>query len=175
MTDTAKEKFDKAKLIDANSADSERLKFIYSWEIRKDPEAIDAAETAWRRTTIQPYIKGFRMILDAALEDQWFGNTVRAQDDYLMLGQIGRLGQHDAAPFLSELMGGELELWKVIETVKAIKTPKPRQSKPDLKQRLCELVQELEHDANNGAEMIVKATKRAIADKLREILDAPRA
>jgi hypothetical protein len=125
MTDTAKEKFDKAKLIDANSADSERLKFLYAWEIRKDPEAIEAAETAWRRTTIQPYIKGFRLILDAAMEDQWFGNTIRAQDDYLMLGQ------HDAAPFLSELMSGELELWRVIETVKAIKTPKARAKKPN--------------------------------------------
>lgn len=168
--DTAKEKFDKAKLLDLNSADAERLKFLYAWDIRNDHEAIEAAEAAWRRTTIQPYIKGMRLILDAALENEWFNGTVRPQDDYLMLQQIGTLGKHDAAPLLSELMGGELELWRVLETVKEKRTRKPRAKQPDLKQRLNEFIQELEHDSNNGAGMLVKATKTAVADRLREIL-----
>lgn len=129
--DTAKAKFDKAKLLDTNSADAERLKFLYAWEIRNDPEAIEAAEAAWRRNTIQPYLKGMRMILDAALEHEWFDlNTQpREQDDYLMLGQIARLGRHDAAVLLSDLMGGELELWACIEQVNASKTRKPREKK----------------------------------------------
>ena len=125
--DTAKEKFDRAKLFDANSADAERLKFLYAWEIRTDHEAIEAAESAWRRTTIQPYIKGMRLILDASLEDKWFNGTVREQDDYLMLGHIATLGKHDAAPLLSDLMRGELELWSVLEQVKEKRTRKPRE------------------------------------------------
>jgi hypothetical protein len=141
MNDTAYEKFLKAKELDTDSAEAERNKFVYAWSIRRDHEAIEAAESAWRRTTIQPYIKGMRLILDAAMEDQWFSkDTLREQDDYLMLGQIARLGKHDAAPLLSELMSGELELWRVIETVGSIKTPKPR-------------VKQVKHCANCGAEL----------------------
>jgi hypothetical protein len=112
----------------------------------------------------------------AKLRPAWF---IRAVDvskfELLSVIEIGKVKDATARELLAEQMQATtMSFMDVRAAVQSVNKPKPRKSKPDLKQRLCELVQELEHDANNGAEMIVKATKQAIADRLKEMLDMGR-
>jgi isopentenyl diphosphate isomerase/L-lactate dehydrogenase-like FMN-dependent dehydrogenase len=137
-------------------------------ENKTNPTAMRVFSFSWQRNA-RHMAKAVDLFQRYFTED---GHT--AKDLQALIGMAG-VNKVQRDWLYTDWREGRIDSHGVLQRVADIKAPKPRRSKPDLKQRICELVQELEHDANNGAELIVKATKQAIADKLREILDAPRA
>lgn len=123
--DTAKAKYDEAKKVAGKNARALKRMALHAWKNRKDPEAIEAMQSAWERNTVQPYIHAVD-----AYPDLFAKGDKCSTDAYLSLFAICTLNKFDRAQMLSE-WGSDLtmELWQVLERVKELKTPKPREKK----------------------------------------------
>ena len=126
----------------------------------------EAIKQAWDADPL-PYARAAKM------KPLWFDrSTDVSKFELLSAIEIGKVKDVTARALLAQQwQATTMSFDDVREAVRSMSKPKVKPKQPDLKQRLCEFIQELEHDYNNGAEMMVKSTKRAIADRLREMLD----
>lgn len=131
QNDEQREYFDKARDIAGYEALSVKAMLQYAYEIRHNPDAIDAASAAWNRNALQ--------FVHAAVWFKKFLDTdkVFTTDFYLSLIQCGRLSKANAALLWDEITKDNLELWQVRERVDVMKQRKPKGEKEQKKCPNC--------------------------------------
>ncbi len=119
--DKARDIYEQAKQKTGKQAKSLKEMALFAWEHRHDHEALEAIETAYERTNVRPYIHAVEAM------PTYFEEGTASTDFYLSLFAICSLNKFDRAVLLDELRNGEMELWQVLERVKELRTPKPRE------------------------------------------------
>jgi hypothetical protein len=157
--------FDQAQAI--RGLEMESIKAMCLFASRHTSKADRAAiKEAWDGVNPQAYARATK------IKPTWFdGSTDVSKWELLSLIKIAGVSDKYARALLAEdWQHNTMSFEDVRARVDGLKSK--RRKRLTLKERVCGLIAELEHDSNNGAEMIVKATKQAVADRLREMIDA---
>lgn len=167
MNDTAQQKYQTALQYVIKTGRDAKKQAIYAHSIREDAEAVEAAEAAWNRNSIQP------LILAVEYLPELFKKKTAKLDTYLKAFAASSVrNKFDRATLLSYVMDGEYELWQMLEDVRAVNTRKPREPKQTLADKLQAFICDLEKESECGAGLELVCQRRAIADQLRGLLTA---